>query len=58
MGKACGTNGRDKNVYKGLVGKYEGRNHMGDLHADGRKILKFFLIKYYVRHISVTSHYY
>jgi hypothetical protein len=43
MGRACSTNGGSRGVYRVLVGKPEGRNHLKDRIVDGRIILKWIL---------------
>jgi hypothetical protein len=45
MAGAFGTHGSKDNVYKVLVGKSEGKNHLEDLNVDGRVILKLILTK-------------
>jgi hypothetical protein len=35
--------GKERNVYDILVGKPEGKQHLGRLHVDGKIILKFNL---------------
>jgi hypothetical protein len=44
MGRAYRTNDM-KNVYKILVGKPEGKNHLEDLYEDGKIILEWILGK-------------
>jgi hypothetical protein len=41
MGRACSTYGERKGAYRILVGRPEGRNHLGDPGADGKIILKW-----------------
>jgi hypothetical protein len=41
MGRECNTNGRETTVYKILVRKLKGREHVGDSGVYGRIILKW-----------------
>ena len=46
MGGACSAYGERKGVYRILVGKPEGKNHMGDPGLDGRLILRWIFRKW------------
>ena len=46
MGGACSSYGREEVVYRVLMGKSEGKNHLGDPGVDGRIILKWILRKW------------
>jgi len=41
MGRVCSTYGERRGVYRVLVGKPEGRSHLGDQGGDGRIILRW-----------------
>jgi hypothetical protein len=43
MGRACSVNGGERNAYRILVRKPEGRNNQKDLYLGGRKILEWIL---------------
>jgi len=45
MGGACSAYGRRRGVYRVLVGKPEGKNHLGDTGVDGRIILRWIFRK-------------
>jgi hypothetical protein len=45
MGGACGTYGVRSSVYRVLVGKPEGKNHLEDPGIDGRIILRWIVNK-------------
>jgi len=40
MGWACGTHGRDEKCIQILIGKSEGKSHLGDVGVHCRTILK------------------
>ena len=42
MGGTCSTYGKRRGVYRGLVGKPDGKNHLEDPGIDGRIILEGF----------------
>ena len=46
MGRACSTMWQGKGVYRVLVGKSEGKNHLQDLGLDGRIILNWIFRKW------------
>jgi hypothetical protein len=46
MGGACSTYGKRRGVYKVLVGKTDGKNHLEDPGIDGRIILKWIFRKW------------
>jgi len=46
MGGVCSTHGETKGVYRVLVGKPEGKNHLRDTGVDGRIILKSIFRKW------------
>ena len=50
MGGVGSMYGNRTGVYRVLVGKPEGRNHLEDLGVDGRRILKWFFRKWKVGH--------
>ena len=41
MSEACSTYGERRGVYRVLVGKPEGKNHLGNPGVDGRIILRW-----------------
>jgi len=41
VGGTCSTYGKRRGVYRGLVGKPDGKNHLEDPGIDGRIILKW-----------------
>ena len=45
MGGACGTYGERRGVYRVLVGRPKGKNHLGDPGVDGRIILRWIFRK-------------
>jgi len=49
MGGTCGMHGRDKNVYKILVGSPEGNYQLEDIGVDRRILLKWLFNKLYGR---------
>jgi hypothetical protein len=46
MGGACSADGEERDVYRILVGKPEGKNHWGDPGVDGRVILGWIFRKW------------
>jgi hypothetical protein len=46
MRGACSTYGRRIGLYRVLMGKHEGRNHLGDPSVDGKKILRWIFRKW------------
>jgi hypothetical protein len=46
MGGACSANGKRRGVYRVLVWKSEGKNHLGDQCVDGRIILRWIFRKW------------
>jgi hypothetical protein len=46
MGRACNMHGERRSVYRVLVGKTEGRNHLVDLGVDGNILLKWIFTKW------------
>ena len=46
MGGTCGTYWGMRGVYRVLVGKPEGKNHLGDPGVDGRIILRWIFRKW------------
>ena len=49
MGGACSAYGERRGVYRVLVGKPKGKNHLGDPDVDGRIILRLIFRKWDVR---------
>ena len=45
MDGACGTYGERRGAYRVLVGKPEGKNHLGDPGVDGRILLRWIFRK-------------
>ena len=46
MGGACSKYGDRRGIYKVLVGKPEGKNHLGDPGVDGKIILRWIFRKW------------
>ena len=55
MDGACSTYGERRGVYRVLVGKAEGKSHLGDQGVDGRIILRCIFRKWYVGVWTGTS---
>jgi len=46
MGGACSAYGERRGVYRVLVGKPEGKKHLGNPGVDGRTILRWIFMKW------------
>jgi hypothetical protein len=54
MGGECRANGKDRGVYRVLVGKSEGKDHWGDPGVDGRIILGWIFRKWNVGYTRLS----
>jgi hypothetical protein len=46
MGGACSADGKERGVYRVLVGKVDGNRHQGDPDVDGSIILRYIFMKW------------